>query len=188
MTKIAVYGGAFSPPHVGHGMLISWILATGQADYVVIVPSAAHPFGKRMAPFYHRKSWCQALVEDMSLPEYLVTVSEIEQTLPAPNYTVNLLRAVQEKYPGDRIRCVMGADNLALRAKWHGFDDIQREFDPIFANRVGVALPEGVEIASPVFPDISSTDVRRRLAEGLPVDHLLTVTVARMVRKSGLFA
>ena len=76
----------------------------------------------------------------------------------------------------------MGADNLARRADWFGFDDLVREFDPIFVNRAGVVLPEGVEVLSPVFPDVSSTDVRGRLEAGLPVSHLVSQGVLQLIR------
>lgn len=178
---VAVYGGGFNPPHVGHGMVIQWILTTGLADYVLLVPAADHPFGKKMAPFETRLDYCRAFAQDLG--NSLVYVSVIERRLPAPNYTINLCRALrEEQLSGDRIRFVMGADNLAKRAEWHGFDELMAEFDPIFVNRSGVMLPEDVEIMSPVFPDISSTEVRRRLVEGLPVDHLLTKSVRRLVR------
>lgn len=188
MAVIAVYGGGFSPPHVGHGMVLSWILATGRADVVVLAPAAAHPFGKQMAPFPLRHAWCHALIADLGIRRGLARVTDAENDLLPPNYTINLLRHLRARWKGDKVRCVMGADNLALRAKWHGFDDIEREFDPIYVNRAGVVLPPGVEVDSPVFPDISSTEVRRRLAAGEPVGHLLSRKVEAMVRQSGVFA
>jgi len=179
VTVIAVYGGAFSPPHMGHAMVASWILLTGQADIVLLVPSAAHPFGKGMAPFRRRLDYCVAMASDLGAQ---VRVSDVELSLPAPNYTINQLRRLQVVWgKGFRLRCVMGADNLALRAKWYGFDDIEREFDPIYAHREGVELPEGVELASPPFPNISSTTVRERLAAGLPINHLVTKSVLPLV-------
>lgn len=180
---IAVYGGGFNPPHVGHALVTAWILKSGKADTVLLVPSASHPFGKQMAPFEKRVSLSCALAEDVD-PEPgenpRVLVSEVEATLPAPNYTLHQLRKLREMLgPTANLRCVMGTDNLALRSKWYGFDDILVEFDPIFVNREGV---EGVEdIQSPMFPNISSTEVRRRLHAGEVVDHLLTPTVRRLV-------
>jgi nicotinate-nucleotide adenylyltransferase len=187
MAVIGIYGGAFSPPHVGHALVATWILATGRADLLVFVPAANHPFGKKMAPFADRVDMCDALVLDLGR-RWRVAVSDIEASLPAPNYSINLLRAFQDLNPNDHVRFVMGADNLAKRADWYGFDDIVREFDPIYVNRQGVVLPEGVVVDSPMFPDISSTTVRDRLAAGLPVDHLLTREVADLVRRRNLYA
>lgn len=187
MATVAVFGGAFNPPHVGHAMVVSWILWTGQADRVILVPAADHPFGKKMAPFATRLAYCEALAfdllgEDLGYSPARVSVSDAEAGLPSPNYSINLLHHLQAQHPGDKLRFVMGADNLARRADWFGFDDIVREFDPIFVNRAGVILPPGVEILSPMFMDTASTEVRDRLAAGLPVNHLVSQGVLRLLR------
>lgn len=177
MKRVAIFGGAFSPPHIGHAMIASWILWADQADQVLMVPTCVHPFGKKMAPFELRLSWCRALVKDLGNP--LIGVSPIEKYLPAPNFSLQLLRFFKDEQ--SCIRFVMGADNLVLKNKWQGFEEIISEFNPIFINRSGVQLPEGTEIPSPIFPDFSSTEVRRRLVEGLSVNHLLTPSVKALI-------
>lgn len=127
MSVIAVFGGAFSPPHVGHAMVASWVKLTGLADLVVLVPAANHPFGKSMASFDLRIKMCEALAMDLGS---WAKVSEWERLLPRPNYTINLLRALRDLYqgreggflahPDTRVRCVMGVDNLLARDKWFG--------------------------------------------------------------------
>lgn len=183
VTVTAVFGGAFSPPHVGHATVASWILWTGLADQVLLVPAASHPFGKQMASFQRRLAYCRALAQDIDPGAGRVTWDESEGQLPAPNYSINLLRHLRSRYAHHTLRFVMGADNLARRADWHGFDDIIREFDPIFVNREGVILPAGVEVMSPMFPNISSTEIRARIAAGAPIDHLVTTSVLQLVRE-----
>lgn len=178
----AVFGGAFNPPHVGHAMVVSWIIMTGQAERVILVPAADHPFQKKMAPFRTRVMYCHALVRDLGLSRRRVLVSDVEAGLPTPNYSINMLRHLASEFPADTLRFVMGADNLARRADWFDFDGIVREFNPIFVNRAGVVLPHaGVEILSPVFPDVSSTEVRTRREAGLSVDHLVPRHVLRLM-------
>jgi nicotinate-nucleotide adenylyltransferase len=174
---VAVYGGAFNPPHVGHAMVASWILWTGRADQVVLVPSSDHPFGKPMASFDLRLRLCAALSEELGRG---VGWSDIERGLPRPSHTINLLRAIREKSPHDRVRFVMGVDNLLLREKWFGFDDIEREFDPIFVDRAGIV--HDLTLDSPKFPDVSSTEIRKRIVEGLPINHLVTKGVLDVLR------
>lgn len=177
MHTIAVYGGAFNPPHVGHAMVASWIKLTGQADEVWFVPSASHPFGKEMTSFEQRLEWCKAMARELG-PWAIVTAAE--SALPQPNYTINLLRYLQENLPDDRIRFVMGVDNLLKRDKWFGFNDIEREFAPIFVDRGGIE--HNLTLASPKFPDVSSSEVRRLLAEGKPVSHLVPACVVDQMR------
>lgn len=179
MSVIAVYGGGFNPPHVGHAMVMSWVLQTGLADRVLMVPSHDHPFGKNMAPFARRVEWCEALISDMGM-RHCIHVSTLEQEMPAPNYSINLLRKLREISPPNTFRFVMGADNLHAAARWFGFDDIVREFPPIYANRGDL---EPFIPTSPIFPNISSTEIRNKLQAGEPVNHLLTRTVVKMVDK-----
>lgn len=182
MSVIAVYGGAFNPPHVGHAMVVSWILKRQLANRVILVPSFAHPFSKDMRPFEERLRLVEDFANDVDPHDERVLVSAVESVLPAPNYTINQLRKLQELWgSGHKLRCVMGADNLAKRENWFGFDEIVADFDPIFANREGVVLPEGVTVNSPVFPNISSTEIRQRISDGRPADHLLTPKVRHRV-------
>lgn len=176
MNTIAVYGGAFNPPHVGHAMVASWIKLTGQADEVWFVPSASHPFGKDMTPFEQRLEWCKALARELG-PWAVVTAAE--SALPQPNYTINLLRYLQTTLPDDRFRFVMGVDNLLKRDKWFGFDDIEREFAPIYVDRGGIE--HTLTLASPKFPDVSSSEVRRRLLAGESVAELVPACVLRQM-------
>lgn len=185
MSIVAVYGGGFNPPHVGHAMIGSWILSTGRAEEILLVPCADHPFGKEMLPFEHRVELCEWLIEDMGWFTYC---SRIEATMAKPNYTINMLRQLRSEHPEHEFRFVMGADNVAKREQWFGFDDIVAEFNPIFVNRPAAPLLDpklyGV---SPVFPDISSTEIRQRLREGQPVSHLLTQNVLLAIREEGWY-
>lgn len=173
--RIAVYGGSFNPPHVGHALVASWILWTGRADEVWLVPSAAHPFGKQNSPFERRVALCEALARSLS-PQ--VRVEAIEGDLPAPTYTIDVLRALAARHPDAHLRLVLGTDNLADLPRWKQWTDIEREFEPLFVGRQG--YPRGPAV-SPDFPEVSSTEIRARLAQGLPVDDLVPQAVLRLL-------
>lgn len=179
MRIIAVYGGAFNPIHCGHAMVASWIHLTGLADRVWFVPSAAHPFGKEMASFEQRIEMCREVAMELGT---WALVSPVESSLPAPNYTINLLQHLQSRHPSDRFRFVMGSDNLALRSKWHGFEDILKNFNPIFVQRAGEGGRNNLASQSPVFPDISSTEIRRRVKAGEPVSHLVPACILPSIK------
>ncbi len=180
--RIAVYGGSFNPPHVVHGLVARWLLWTGRADRVWLVPVFVHAFegrqDKRLAPFDERLAWTRALAADVG-PD--VEVCAIERELPPPSYTIDTLRALRDRHPEHVFRLVVGADVLDQRHHWRDWEGIAREFDPIVVGRQGWPLPSESAIA---FPAVSSTEVRRRLAAGEPVDHLLTRGVARLLAAS----
>lgn len=175
--RIAVFGGSFDPPHIGHALVVSWLSLTDQADRVLLVPVAEHPFGKVLAPFDRRVQWCLALGQAIG-PQ--VAVSEIEASLPQPSYTVRTLQALREQHPQDILRLVLGADLLADLPRWHRWQDIARDFAPIIVGRAGYDGPEGV----PSFPEVSSTQVRQRIVAGDPVRSLVPAAVLQQIEAS----
>jgi len=180
MSTVAIYGGSFNPPHVGHAMVSAWLLWTRQVDEVWLVPVYAHAFAdwhaKTLAPFADRVAWCHAMVADLDLP---LRVDEIEASLTGPSYSIDTLRALASRHPQHRFRLVVGSDALPHLPKWRDWDGIARDFDPIVVGRAG--YPGGGDVA---FPDVSSTEIRERLARGEPVDGLVSVGVAELIQST----
>src|SRR5688500_13322137 len=102
--RVAIYGGSFNPPHVGHAMVAGWLRWTDLADEVWLLPAFAHPFDKELAPFDRRVAWCAALAEAVGP---WVRVEPIESTLPPPSYTVDTLSALRDLHPGRQLRLVV---------------------------------------------------------------------------------
>jgi len=185
--RIAVYGGSFDPPHVGHLMVAAWLRWTDQVDEVWLVVSHDHPFGKSSAPYATRLDWGRRAVAD--LPG--VEVSDIESHLPRPSYTIATLEALTQAHAGYTFRFVLGSDTFASVDRWHRWDEIAARFAPIVVARSGHPAPSNVEVprasgptgraVGPVFPEVSSTDVRERVRKGLPVDGLVPRGVLELV-------
>jgi len=169
-VRIAIYGGSFNPPHLGHALVTAWACWTRQVDQVWLVPVGQHAFGKDLAPFERRRRWCELLAQTVGEG---VRVEPIEGELPGPSYTLNTLRTLQERHPAHRFRLLLGADNLPHVDRWHRWPDIDRDFDPLVVGRVGYDSPDGV----PAFPGISSTDVRERIGRGQDVSVLVPAAV-----------
>lgn len=178
--NIAVYGGSFNPPHIGHALVMSWLLWSRRAEAVWLLPTYDHAFGKNLAPWDDRLALCEAMAELVNGP---VSVCTIERELPAPSYTIDTLTELARRHPEHRFRLVIGSDNLAVLDKWKDWDRIAAGFDPIVVGRAGYPSPEGAV----VFPEVSSTEVRRRLAQGEAVDHLVPGAVLDRLRP-GLYS
>ncbi len=163
--RVAVFGGSFNPPHVGHAMVAAWLRWTDQVDEVWLVPAYQHAFDKSLAPFPRRLEACRRLCAALGTGFAAVGV---EAELPVPSYTITTLRALAARHPENRLRLVLGADNLDAVHKWRDWDAIERDFAPVVVGRGSLGV-EGV----PTFPDVSSTEIRARLAAGLPVDGLV---------------
>jgi nicotinate-nucleotide adenylyltransferase len=160
MATVAVYGGSFDPPHVGHAMVASWLTWTRQADVVWLLPTFQHAFGKEMSPWPLRLAWTRALADLVG-----ADVTTIEADLPVPSYTIDTLDALARRHPEHRFRLVIGSDNLEVKDKWRQWDRIDAEYRPIVVGRTGYTVPDGAV----AFPEVSSTEIRRRLRAGLDV-------------------
>ena len=167
---MAVYGGSFNPPHVGHALVAAWVGWSGLADAVWLLPSCQHPFGRPLAPFARRVELCQALARAVG-PR--VSVCEVERDLPPPNFTIDVLEHLAATHPGRRFRCVIGADVVADLPRWHRWPDIAAQFAPIAVGRQGYPTPPGAVD----FPAVSSTEIRRRIAAGEAIDALVPAAV-----------
>ncbi|MDP6933491.1 MAG: nicotinate (nicotinamide) nucleotide adenylyltransferase [Myxococcota bacterium] len=179
--RVAVYGGSFNPPHVAHAMVAAWLLWTEQVDEVWLIPVYHHAFegqqDKKLAVYEDRVAWCRALAQDVGSG---VRVDTIESLLPRPSYTIDTLRALSSSHPEHRFRLVIGADVLPQLPRWRDWEAIESEFAPVVVGREGFdGAGHGV-----CFPQVSSTEIRRRLSVGDPVDHLLTRSVRELLVKS----
>lgn len=171
--RVAVYGGSFNPPHVGHLMVSAWLAWTDRADQVWWIPVRDHPFAKELAPFDVRVGWCRTATAD--LPH--VVVSTVEAGLPTPSYTIDTLDHLARAHPEHTFRLVIGADVLGDVARWKAWDRIEAGYAPIAVGRGGWPCPPGAI----VFPELSSTEIRDRAARGEPIDHLVPAAIRDQV-------
>lgn len=172
--RVVVLGGSFNPPHVGHAMVAAWLKWTNKADEVWLIPAFDHAFDKPLAPFQLRVDACTAMAQAMGP---FVRVEPIEATLPVPSYTIQTLDALSARHPTYTFRLVVGADVVETLHLWKDWDRIAARYAPIVVGRVGYPPVEG----APTFPAISSTEIRRRLREGMTVEGYLFPEVARIV-------
>jgi nicotinate-nucleotide adenylyltransferase len=174
--RVAFYGGSFNPPHVAHVMAASYLLGVAEFERVLVVPVYAHAFNKPLTPFADRLRMCELAMG--WLPQ--VQVCDVESSLAAPSWTLRSLEHVARQHPDYQLRLVIGADVLQDTQNWHAFEQVTRLAPPFVLGRVGFADPAG---APPVLPDVSSTRIRRLLAQrdAAVVQHQLRSLVAPSV-------
>ena len=157
MRRVAIYGGSFNPPHVGHVLAVAYVLATEDVDEVLVVPCFLHPFAKELAPFEDRFRMCELAMG--WLPG--ATISRVEAELGGESRTLRTLEHLSSVHPDWRMRLLIGSDILADVPKWHGFERVAELAPPLVVGRAGVTHP-----ASPpsVLPEVSSTEIRALFA------------------------
>jgi len=181
-VRVAVFGGSFNPPHVGHVLAVALVMARGEVDRLLVVPTFKHPFAKALAPYDDRVAMCELAVAFMREVE----VSRVEEELGGESRTLRTLEHLAARHPDWRLRLVIGADILAETPKWFGFDAITRLAPPLVLARAGVDVPG----AGPaLLPEVSSTKVRAAIASGAwkDVEELVPRAVLARIRARGLY-
>jgi nicotinate-nucleotide adenylyltransferase len=155
------------------------VLAAHGIERVLVTPTAAHAFGKRLSSFEDRVAMCELAFAHVRSVE----LCTIERELPEPNYTLHTLQALAARYPDVRLRLLVGSDLQRETHAWHDFASIMKLAPPLWIARQGSTAIDG----EPAIPDISSTEIRRRLATAEPTTGLLSPGVAEYIRSHGLY-
>lgn len=187
--RIALYGGSFDPPHLAHQLACTVALSAGSppVDELLMIPTFEHAFGKPLAPYAHRLAMCELAARPFG---GRVIVSRIEEELGGASYTLRTVEALRARRPEDELVLVIGADLLAERPRWHRWPELERLVSFLVIGRAGAA--DGAlgprDHRVPIeLPDVSSTTVRRRIAEGGSTVGLVDERVAAYLRRAGLY-
>lgn len=191
MKKIGIFGGSFNPIHVGHAIIASYVMEHAGLDQLWLMVSPQNPLKQDLA---------MALEVDRLRMTELVTrrldgveTSAFEMSLPRPSYTIDTLRALQEKFPSDEFYLLIGADNWALFERWRAHDEILRDFHLIVYPRRGFDVKVPEELAARVtmvnapLIEVSSTGIREALARGRDVSFYVPDDVLRYIKKNNLY-
>jgi nicotinate-nucleotide adenylyltransferase len=176
---VALFGGSFDPPHVGHQMAMLYALAVGRVERLLMVPAFRHAFDKQLSPWEHRLEMARRAAAPFG---GLVEVSEIERRIGGASRTLHTVRALAEERPGIRIDVVIGADLLGERERWLGWKELEPLVGWIVVGRSG--HPGG---GGPALPEVSSTEVRERVRRGEPIDRCVPAAVCDYIAEHGLY-
>lgn len=189
MTKVALFGGSFNPPHVAHQLVALYVLETCDVDELWFVPTYVHPFHKALASFEDRIAMCELVAEPLGPRAH---VSRVEEELAQqPDFvasrTFDLVELLLAQEPENSFRLVIGADILRETDKWYRWDDLVQLAPPLVIGRTGYPLPVGTETGI-AMPEISATRARELLAAGDPAAAaLLPRGVVRYIAERGLY-
>lgn len=186
--RIGLFGGTFDPPHNAHVALAGAALDALKLDELRWVPVGS-PWQKARAitPGMHR----EAMVRLAIAVEPRFVLDRIELEGEGPSYTLDTVRALQ---PLGEIFLVIGADQYAGLHTWHGWQELLGLVTLAVANRPGPMPPPDRDVLR--FPhrvvplpmlDIAATDIRARVAHGLPIDSMVPVAVARYIEINVLY-
>lgn len=176
--KIGLYFGSFNPIHIGHLIIANQLVENSDLDQIWFVVTPHNPFKKKstLLDNYQRLEMVYLATKDYDT----LKESDIEFNLPQPNYTVNTLVHLTEKYPKHDFALIMGEDNLKSFHKWKNYQTIL-EYHSIYVyprisdGKVDTQFnnhPKITRVDAPII-ELSSTIVRKAIKEGKNVKPLL---------------
>jgi len=196
--RVGVLGGTFDPVHVGHLIIAQEVAYRLQLAEVLFVPARVSPFKRDAdaAPAEDRAAMLELALAD----EPRFRLSRVDLDRPAPSYTVDTLRVLHARLgPSVELCFVLGADALATFAEWRAPEEIlcmarlacvTRPGTPLNLDAVRASLPAiagRVDLVEGISVGISSTDIRRRVADGAPIRFHVPAPVERYIRLRGLY-
>lgn len=178
IMKIGLYFGTFNPIHIGHLIIANHMAEYSDLDQIWMVVTPHNPLKKKstLLDDSHRLQMVHLATEDF--PK--IKPSDIEFKLSQPNYTINTLAHLQEKYPNYEFSLIMGEDNLKSLHKWKNYEVILEHHQIYVYPRISEES-ENLElknhpkihlIDAPVV-EISSTFIRDNIKKGKNVQPLL---------------
>jgi nicotinate-nucleotide adenylyltransferase len=198
VARIGILGGSFNPPHLAHLVCASEAATQLDLDRVLLTPVAAPPHkdADRDPGPQERLELCRlAIVGDERLG-----VCDIEVRRGGPSYTVDTLRELHARDPGDDLTFIVGGDIALGLPSWHEPEAVLGLARLAVAERSGAGRQDiatrlaecFADAAPPVFfdmprLDISSSQIRRRVAEGRPIRYLVPDLVAEHIARGRLY-
>lgn len=189
---MGILGGTFDPPHIGHlAAAVSARHALG-LDEVRLMPNG-DPWQKRDVRPITAADVRLAMVRAATEGLVAVRASDAEVTRDGPSYTIDTVEALRTSEPDVEPVVVLGRDAAATIDTWHRHRDVLDAVELAVVDRgddgpLPAALA-GARVHRVVMPrlDVSSSDLRRRVAAGEPIEVLVPAPVVALIERHGLY-
>ena len=197
MPRVGILGGTFNPPHIAHLVCAQEARDQLALDHVVLMPVHTPPH--KEAPGDPGTEVRLALCEAAAAGDPGLRVSRVEIDRPGPSYTVETLRALRAATPQDELTFIVGGDQAQAIPSWREPAALFELAILAVAERAGVVRDDVRAHLAELAPadrlaffdmprlDVSSSDLRRRVAAGRPLRHLVPDGVAALIAELGLY-
>lgn len=196
--RLGIFGGTFDPPHVGHLILAAESLEQLHLDRLLWVLTAQppHKLDQPITPLKMRLEMVKAAIAD----EPAFEISRIEIDRPGPHFAVDTIQLLDLQFPGAELYYLIGGDSLSDLPTWRnpqglieaidGLGVMRRPRSRIDLDRLEKVIPgliNKVRFVDTPHLDISSSQIRKRAAEGKTYQYYLTEKVFQLVESAHLY-
>ena len=196
--RIGIFGGTFDPPHLGHLILASEARSQLRLARLlwILTPKSPHKIGNSITNVSDRLEMVQCAIADDPTFE----LSTVEFDRPAPQYTVDTLDILQQQHPSADLILLMGADSLRGLTTWHRPAELvaacreigvmRRPGESVQLTTLEAVLPgikNKVHFVEAPLLQVSSREIRRRVAENLPFRYFLHPAVYDYIQAHNLY-
>ncbi len=196
-THIAIFGGSFDPPHLGHALLIAQLINSSSIDGVMIVPSGARPDKRNEASASERLRMVNAFVEEVFKGDLRVRVfsDQCEGKLKS-SYTFDLLEFLNSRNSNSRFSLVIGSELLHDVSSWYQGEWLLQNAEFLVVARGGKEQPPMPNkmkhiswIPNPfgLMSSVSSTAVRALVKDRKSIKGLVSPEVERIIQENRLY-
>ena len=191
--KIGLFGGSFDPVHNAHLALARQARDQLQLDALRWVPTGdAWQKAGALASAAQREAMLRLAIDGE--PRFVIERCELQRH--GPSYTLDTVRELQAAEQQAQWFLVIGDDQYRNLHTWHGFEDLLRRVTLAVAQRPGAHAEDGIDarvLAATAVPlalpplDVSSRDIRARVAAGMDIAMLVPPSVALYIHQQGLY-
>ncbi len=187
--RLGIFGGSFDPPHLGHLLPVIDAAEALRLDAVRFVPAGEQPFkiGRVSASAAHRLAMTERLVA--GIPGFAADPSEIDR--PGLSFTVDTVTQMAARHPSAELVLLLGADAFALFEQWREPERIRALASITVLQRGGdapiVPADATVQVLQTRRVDISSTELRARVADGRTIRGFMPDAVADYIVEHRLY-
>lgn len=196
--RVGVFGGTFDPPHLGHLILASEAYATMGLTRIlwVLTSIPPHKLDQQITPVDDRLAMVRLALKD----EPAFKLSTVDMDRPGPHYTLDTIKLLSAKYPGDDMVLLIGGDSLHDLPTWHEPEELvsacaeigvmRRPGDLIDLGTLEAKIPgliAKVKYVDAPLLEIASHEIRERAAAGLPFRYYVPPEVYKYIVEHQLY-
>jgi nicotinate-nucleotide adenylyltransferase len=189
--KIGLFFGSFNPVHIGHLAIANYMIEFTEIEQLWFVVSPQSPFKQKVSMLgaYDR---VEMLHQAIGYNYTKYKVSEIELSLPQPNYTINTLVNLKEKHLNHEFFLIMGEDNLESFQKWKNWEQIIENYKLLVykrpnCNKNTLLNHTNVTIVDAPLMEISSSFIRNSIKEKKDIRFFLPEKVFELIDKMNFY-